>query len=75
MTEAHLMAEWRTGCAKHGLNIETNPTPAAWHDLAEEFRYELGSFVEQMSDKEIADNVRATLWLADIGHRWEHANG
>lgn len=72
---ADLMSEWRTGCARHGLNLDINPTPAAWHDLAEEFRYELGSFIAQMSDKEIADNVRATHWLVDIGHRWEHKNG
>lgn len=71
MNAESLLIEWIERCGRYGVEVGDYPTPDYWHDIREQLEYARASISENTPDKEIADNVRACLWLTDIGARWE----
>lgn len=71
MTVEGLLIEWQEHCRRYEIDLNQHPTPDFWHDLIVDLEYERASLIDDLTDKQIADNVRACLWLRDIGTRWD----
>lgn len=72
--ELTMVDQWTEFLKKHEVSAATYPTPDSWHDLKDELEYWRLSYLDTLTDHEIAENVRACQWLFEFGIRWEDAN-